>query len=189
MVHQSQFIEMFGDLSKNTKGWPADSLGSIAEVRIGPFGSLLHQDDYCVGGHPLVNPSHIIDNQIVPDSKVAVSDNKFQELHSYQLRVNDVVLGRRGEMGRAGIVKQEGMVCGTGSMFIRAEEREDSYFIHQLLITPAYKETLERNSVGTTMMNLNISIVSSLTVPILPRNLKKSYIDLSYRADKSKYLN
>ncbi len=187
MVAQSQFIEMFGDLSLNSKQWPTGILGSIADIKIGPFGSLLHQQDYVIGGHPLVNPSQIVDNQIVPDSKVAISDSKFKDLASYALRVNDVVLGRRGEMGRAGIVKQEGMLCGTGSMFIRAKEDIDSYFIHQLLISPVYKEVLTRNSVGTTMMNLNTTIVSSLIVPILPVDLKKSFIGITRQADKSKF--
>ena len=184
---KSQFIEMFGDLSRNTKKWPIGSLGSISDIRIGPFGSLLHQHDYCFGGHPLINPSQIVDNEIVPDSKVAISESKFKELASYALRVNDVILGRRGEMGRAGIVKQEGMLCGTGSMFIRAKEDIDSYFIHQLLINPTYKELLARNSVGTTMMNLNTTIVSSLTVPLLPAGLKKSFINTTQQADKSKF--
>lgn len=52
---QAQFVEMFGDPITNDKGWEMTTLGNVAEIRIGPFGSLLHKGDYIEGGHALVN--------------------------------------------------------------------------------------------------------------------------------------
>ncbi len=43
---KSRFIEMFGDPVCNPKGWEKVSLSDIAELKIGPFGSLLHKEDY-----------------------------------------------------------------------------------------------------------------------------------------------
>ena len=170
---KSQFIEMFGDISINSKQWPVDKLGNLSEIKIGPFGSLIHQYDYEEGGHYLINPSQIINNKIISDPKIAVSNKRFEDLQAYALSKGDIVLGRRGEMGRAGIVKTEGMLCGTGSMIIRPKEKEDSLFLHLFIISPHSKKWLENNSVGTTMMNLNTQIVSNMIVPILPKKLKK----------------
>ncbi|MBR4321129.1 restriction endonuclease subunit S, partial [Treponema sp.] len=58
---KSRFIEMFGDPVINEKNWEKVRLDSVADIKIGPFGSLLHKEDYITGGHALVNPSHIID--------------------------------------------------------------------------------------------------------------------------------
>ena len=77
-VVKSRFIELFGDPIRNEKGWPIVTLGEVAEIRIGPFGSLLHKEDYIVGGHALVNPSHIIDGNICTDYKLTVSDKNMR---------------------------------------------------------------------------------------------------------------
>ena len=182
---KAQFIEMFGDISINSKAWPVEKLANVADIKIGPFGSLIHQRDYQEGGHCLINPSQIINNKIVPDSKVAVTEYKYQELLSYSVSIGDIILGRRGEMGRAGIIEEEGMLCGTGSMVIRPKDNGDSLFLHLFITSPHSKEWLENNSVGTTMMNLNTQIVGNMEIPILPDNLKQQFVAIANQADKS----
>ena len=95
---KARFVEMFGDPVSNPYNWEKVSLSELADIRIGPFGSLLHKEDYIEGGHPLVNPSHIIDGKIVIDEKLTVSHQKYVELEAYHLKAGDVVMGRRGEM-------------------------------------------------------------------------------------------
>ena len=182
---KSQFIEMFGDISINSKAWPVEKLANVANIKIGPFGSLIHQRDYQEGGHCLINPSQIINNKIVPDSKVAVTEYKYQELLSYTVSIGDIILGRRGEMGRAGIIEEEGMLCGTGSMVIKPKDKGDSLFLHLFITSPHSKEWLENNSVGTTMTNLNTQIVANMEIPILPANLKQQFVAITNQADKS----
>ena len=102
---KARFVEMFGDPVSNQKGWEKKALSDEAEIKIGPFGSLLHKEDYVLGGHALVNPSHIINGQIVPDNDLTVSDAKYYtELSAYHLMPGDVVMGRRGEMGMCAVV-------------------------------------------------------------------------------------
>ena len=156
LLVKSRFVEMFGDPVSNEKNWPMVTLGDIAEIRIGPFGSLLHQEDYITGGHALVNPSHIIEGQICIDEKLTVSDKKYDELSAYQLKIDDIVLGRRGEMGRCAVVHQEGLLCGTGSMIIRPNTQMRPYFLQNIISNPAYKKNIEDKAVGVTMMNLNV---------------------------------
>ena len=92
---KSRFIEMFGDPVDNPHGFRKVALSELAEIRIGPFGSLLHKEDYIEGGHPLLNPSHIVDGKVAPDSKLTISDKKYDELEAYHLHTGDVVMGRR----------------------------------------------------------------------------------------------
>ena len=183
---KARFVEMFGDPVQNEKGWPLVTLGEIAEIRIGPFGTLLHKEDYIIGGHALVNPSHICEGKICVDEKLTVSDEKYSELSAYHLFPGDVVLGRRGEMGRCAVVYKEGLLCGTGSMVIRPSKKVKSYFLQNIISSPAYKKIIEDKAVGVTMMNLNVPIVSSLTFPLLPMDMQENFIEFLQQTDKSK---
>ena len=184
---KSQFIALFGDPFKNEKCWKLIPLSDVADIRIGPFGSLLHKEDYIQGGHALVNPSHIVDGTICPDPSLTVSDAKYQELSAYHLKIGDIVLGRRGEMGRCAVVTVDGLLCGTGSMIVRPNAKMKPYFLSNILSSPSYKQVIESKSVGVTMMNINVPIVSSLTIPDLPIALQDQFIGLVQQSDKSKF--
>ena len=178
---------MFGDPIKNEKKWPIVRFDQLADIKIGPFGSLLHKEDYLVGGHALVNPSHICDGTIETDPKLTVSDKKYQELRSYALKIGDIVLGRRGEMGRCAVVNEVGLLCGTGSMIIRTGNEMKPYFLQTIISSPAYRRIIEDNAVGVTMKNLNVPIVSALPIPKLPLALQQQYLALVRQSDKSKF--
>lgn len=186
LLVKSRFVEMFGDPIRNERNWPMVEIGDIAEIRIGPFGSLLHKEDYIKGGHALVNPSHIIDSQICVDENLTVSDEKYAELEPYHLKINDIVLGRRGEMGRCAVVHEEGLLCGTGSLIIRPKKEMKPYFLQSIISNPAYKKIIEDKSVGVTMMNLNVPIVSKLTVPKLPLPLQEQFIGILEKVNELK---
>lgn len=177
---------MFGDPVENEKEWPLVRLDELAEIKIGPFGSLLHKEDYIENGHALVNPSHIVDSKIVIDPKLTISDEKYDELSSYALRIGDVILGRRGEMGRCAVVYEEGLVCGTGSMIIRPGTEMKPYFLQNIISSPAYRRVIEGKAVGVTMMNLNAPTVSSFMIPKLPVKLQEEYLEFVNQSDKSK---
>ena len=179
---------MFGDPVENPLGWKKVALSDVAEIKIGPFGSLLHKEDYIENGHPLVNPSHIIDGSISTDSKLSISDVKYAELNSYHLKVGDVVLGRRGEMGRCAVVKTDSLLCGTGSLIIRANEDVTSEFIQNIISFPSYKEYIEGMAIGQTMRNLNVPIVSNLQIIKPPLDVQKQYYDFVKLIDKSKFV-
>lgn len=182
---QAQFVEMFGDPITNDKGWEMTTLGNVADIRIGPFGSLLHKGDYIEGGHALVNPSHIVGGKIISDEKLTISDEKYEELSAYKLKKGDLVLGRRGEMGRCAVVNCDGLLCGTGSLIIRPTGKIRPFFLQKILSSPSYRTVIEGKAVGITMKNLNVPIVSSLSLPLFPVSLQNKYIDFVQQSNKS----
>ena len=46
---------------------------------------------------------------------------------------------------------------------------------------------IESKAVGVTMMNINVPIVSSLTIPELPMSLQEEFICFIQQSDKSKF--
>lgn len=137
-------------------------------IKIGPFGSMLHEADYVSNGIPLINPSHIKNLNIHPSSDKCVSLEKAEELSGFKLKQNDIILGRRGEMGRCAVVKQneENWLCGTGSMFLRLKKDFFPPFYCLFLSSPRNISYLEKNAAGTTMKNLNEKIVANIPVPV-----------------------
>ena len=183
---KARFVELFGDPVLNPYEWAKPELSDLADLKIGPFGSLLHKEDYIEGGHPLVNPSHIVDGRITIDPKLTVSDEKYEELSAYQLKVGDVVMGRRGEMGRCAVVEEEGLLCGTGSLLIRPKGKVTADYIQKIISYPTFKKTIEDMAVGQTMPNLNVPIVSGFRIISPPIEVQNSYYDFITQVNKSK---
>lgn len=183
---KARFVEMFGDPVSNPYNWEKVPLSELADIRIGPFGSLLHKEDYIEGGHPLVNPSHIIDGKIVIDEKLTVSHQKYIELEAYHLKAGDVVMGRRGEMGRCAVVSQEGLLCGTGSLLIRPKGKVTADYIQKIISFPSFKKMIEDMAVGQTMPNLNVPIVSAFQIIKPPMQVQENYYTFVTQVDKSK---
>ncbi|WP_298942724.1 restriction endonuclease subunit S [uncultured Microbacterium sp.] len=143
-------------------------LGQVVTLITGPFGSSVHREDYVVGGVPLINPSHIVDGYIRSDVSVTVSGAKAEQLSAFSLQPGDVVLGRRGEMGRAAVVRPNDApaLCGTGTMVLRSPLTSQSGgLLARLLRTPRYVSELTAAASGVTMLNLSQSAVGGLLIP------------------------
>ncbi len=151
--------------------WPMVLLGNVCETFItGPFGSTLHQSDYVENGTPVINPQNIIDGTIVKDVRKSVSSETLARLKEFTVRENDIVIGRRGEMGRCAVVPAEmsGWLCGSGSFVIRLKPECHPRFVHLQISSPQAKAFLEAHAVGVTLKNLNQDIVSALEIPLPP---------------------
>jgi type I restriction enzyme S subunit len=164
--------------------WQEKCLSEIAySVSTGPFGSLLHKSDYVSHGVPLVNPINIVSGEIVPDTNKMVDEETQQRLSAYALQQGDIVIARRGEIGRCAVVKphQAGWVCGTGCFFIRPKTVVHPEFIAHLIRSHDYRKELERQSSGATMANLSNTTLSNFRVSIPP--LAEQHLILDQIAD------
>lgn len=161
-------------------GWKETALRHLdCEVQTGPFGSQLHAEEYVEGGWPVVNPMNLVDGEIVATPTMTVSDDKRDELTRHVLRDGDIVFGRRGEMGRAGLVTSDhtGWLCGTGSLRLRIN---GGYlvpgYLKLLLGSPPARAFFEISSVGSTMDNLNSEIVLSFPALVPPVGVQREII-------------
>lgn len=175
---QSLFLEIFGDPVRNEKGWEKSKLSDNSKIRIGPFGSLLHVEDYIENGTPLVNPTHIKKGKIEIDNKLTISKDKLKELETYRLKTNDLILGRRGEMGRCAIVtiNEDGFLCGTGSIFIRPKNNLNINYLYKVISSNSFKQVLENSAKGVTMKNLSSKVVGDLEIPLPPIEIQNNFI-------------
>ena len=167
-LFESVLTEMYASAGED---WEEKKLGDIAsEMQTGPFGSTLHKSDYVANGIPVVNPQNIVAGEIIPLQKMMINQKTKERLSRYILQEKDIVLARRGEMGRCAIVKREqaGWVCGSGSFVIRIKKEVDANYLVRYLSSAKIKRVLQKGSVGTTMDNLNQGILSDLDIPFPP---------------------
>jgi len=152
-------------------GWVVVRFSDILiELQTGPFGSSLHQNDYEYGGTPVINPASIKEGKIVPIKKMAVGDKTLERLSTFKLQTGDIVMGRRGELGRCAVVteQEDGWLCGTGSLVLRLSVVHYAEFLAVLISSPHVREYLVGSSVGATMQNLNQSILLGMSVGLPP---------------------
>jgi len=183
---KAKFREMFGDVVGNEKQWPLMPIKEFATVRIGPFGSLLHAEDYVKGGHLIVNPCHMGDKGFEPDFSQTIDDDKYDQLSSYVLKKGDLVLGRRGEIGRCVLMERDGVVCGTGSLFVRIIRDCDPRYLVRVMKDSHFRVELEKKAIGTTMKNINATIVEELLVPLPPISLQREFVAIADKAESAK---
>ena len=174
---QSIFYDMFGDAIENEKGWEVKKLGEMSSVKTGPFGSMLHKEDYISNGIPLVNPIHIKDYRVIADMDFTISDEKARELNAYILRKNDVIFARRGDIGRCAVIsdKENGYLCGTGSLFVRFEQKVIPQYIMYIIRSSSFIKELISKAKGATMLNLNSTTIASLGIPLPPLPLQQEF--------------
>jgi type I restriction enzyme S subunit len=156
---------------KTCDGWRAVTIEEIlTELQTGPFGSSLHQSDYQIGGVPVVNPASIQNEKIVPIDRMAVGIAVLERLSSFRLREGDIVMARRGEMGRCAVVteREAGWLCGTGSLILRLPSVIFARFFVLLIGSPYVRDYLGGSAVGATMQNLNQSILVNLVIGLPP---------------------
>jgi type I restriction enzyme S subunit len=168
---------MFGDPITNPMGWEIKKIREVGIVKIGPFGSLLHKDDYITGGIPIVNPVHMKDGYIKPDLDFTVTQEKIDDLSSYVLRTNDFIFARRGDIGRCAIVREQdnGFICGTGSLFVRFKDKVEPIYTFYVSQSPSFINVLKEQAKGATMLNINCRIVENLHIPLPPLSLQQSF--------------
>ncbi|MCT7984511.1 restriction endonuclease subunit S [Laspinema sp. A4] len=175
------------------EGWVEKKLTEIGgKVFTGPFGSLLHKADYIANGIPLINPANIENDEIVPNFNKTVSPDVIERLQSYVLSKNNIVIGRRGEIGRCAVVREEqsGWLCGSGSFFIKTFEGVNSDFLAHLFRSAIYRNQLEELSTGATMQNLSNKAISDLVIAMPPlaeqKNVIKKLDDLKAETQRLK---
>lgn len=167
-----------GEAQKETEigpmpeSWRQTTLGDLCDgpggaIQTGPFGSQLHKEDYQETGVPVVNPTHLNAGSIDHENVPRISDENAHRLERHRLYVDDIVLARRGQIGRMALVteSEEGWLCGTGSFLIRVRQPfVDNRFLHFRLTTEPTAKWLTAHAAGAIMPNLNNAVLRQIPV-------------------------
>ena len=187
---KARFVEMFGDPVANEKGWKTKPLLSMGTCK---NGMNFHYDDSgaelnCLGVGDFKDYSIISDTAALP----VISLNEMPS-SEYLLQDDDIVFvrsnGNKKMVGRS-IAVYPGAIPTTFSGFcIRYRRTNDS------VITPYLLQVLKAESIrqkmygrGANIQNLNQQTLSSLDIPVPPKEMQEQFATFVSQVDKSKVI-
>ncbi len=143
----------------------------IKQSQTGPFGTQLSAEEYVPGGIPIINPTHIQDEKIVPEKHISVSASTFERLKRFALSEGDLILGRKGDVRKSALMKASDLpaLCGSDSLFLRPDLNQvNPSFLRWWFRSSEAFEHLSTHSVGATLAGLNQEIIQLTRVPLPP---------------------
>ena len=162
--------------------WQQVKLGDIAcNIQTGPFGSQLHQSDYSETGTPVVMPKDLVEGKISEQSIALVEASHIERLAKHKIQNGDILYSRRGDVGRCAYAgkKETGWLCGTGCLRVTIDESHAlPKFIFYQLQTSQSVGWVEKHAVGSTMLNLNTSILSNIPILLPPIEVQRKVADV-----------
>ena len=145
--------------------WEKTTIGEIATIKNGPFGSVLHAEDYVDEGMPIVTTEHF-KNGSLPLSKNGipqVSEDDYYRLKGYMLEKDDIVFSRVGSIDINAHVEQvqQGWLFSGRVLRVRPIKSVNSLCLHYVLSTESVKRDIRNRAVGQTMPSINTPILSN----------------------------
>lgn len=163
------------------KEWEEVTLGEIARrsgglLQTGPFGSQLHAHEYVLDGIPVIMPQDMVNGELSIESIARINQRKATVLSRHRVQPNDLVFSRRGDLSRCVAIEEEHLewLCGTGCLLARLPAHEiNGYWLALVYTQPGVQTQVMGRAVGSTMANLNTSILAAITIarpPVTEQN-------------------
>jgi len=137
-------------------------------IQIGPFRSQLHASDYVSNGIPVIMPANMTDDKIDERDISRITPAMADRLSQHKILPGDILLPRRGELDRRAFIRteQKGWLCGTGSLRVRIKTGINPRAVFHALASSDVVSWIKNHAVGTTMPNINATIVSNIPVSL-----------------------
>ena len=162
--------------------WERKVLGDIStSIQTGPFGSQLHQSDYSDEGVPVVMPKDLIQGAVSEESIARVSKEHVERLSKHKIKDGDILYSRRGDVGKCAFTSEReiGWICGTGCLKVSVDkDKADPQFIFYQLQKAETIGWVINHAVGSTMLNLNTSILSAVPVDIPEMEIQRKIVKI-----------
>ena len=154
--------------------WEVRTINSFCSVKTGPFGSVLHAEDYVAKGTPIVTTEHF-KNGILPlvgkdIPQVGIEDLK--RMSSYTLTKDDIVFSRVGSVDINALVtvRQKGWLFSGRVLRVRPFKQTDSLYLHYGLLKHSVRSDIVSRAVGLTMASINTKILGETELSLPPLN-------------------
>jgi len=144
------------------------TIGDIASVQTGPFGSQLHNKDYVTFGTPIVTVEHLGQRKITRQNLPCVSNTDKQRLSKYTLEYGDLVFSRVGSVDRCSWVSEEEVGWMFSGRCLRVRPNDPSKIYHKYLYyffnLESTKDFVRNIAVGATMPSINTRLLSEVPI-------------------------
>ena len=139
-------------------------MGDVADIKTGPFGTLLHAEDYVDDGIPIVTTEHFKTGALPKDKEgiPQVSEEDAKRLEQYRAKEGDILFSRVGSVDANAQVfaGQDGWLFSGRVLRARPDlTLVSSAYLHYELETEEVKSSVISRAVGGTMASINTEIL------------------------------
>lgn len=141
------------------------TIGKIADVQTGPFGSQLHKEDYVTNGTPIVTVEHLGQKTFTTQNLPRVSTKDKVRLAKYTMHSGDIIFSRVGSVDRCSFATEnnDGWLFSGRCLRLRVADVDvNSEYLYYYFCQEAVKELIRNHAVGATMPSLNTKLLSEL---------------------------
>ena len=180
----SQFIELFGDVLSNDRGWDYCLLSEVTEFVLGstPKSS---EPSYWDGDIKWITPAEIDDNTFeLYDSVRHITEEGVKAASLRAFPAGTVIFSSRAPIGKTAIAGCE-MYCNQGfKNFICSERLNPVYLFALLRLNKDYFIGL---GTGATFKELPKSRLEKISISVPPRSIQDEFEQFYRQSDKSKF--
>ena len=150
--------------------WKECTIGDIADVQTGPFGSQLHEKDYVSAGTPIVTVEHLGNRTFSTQNLPMVSDSDKSRLQKYCMKQGDLIFSRVGSVDRCTYANEnnEGWLFSGRCLRVRPQECVDSMWLYYFFCLESTKTFIRNIAVGATMPSINTKLMCEVPVKYPP---------------------
>lgn len=184
---KSQFIEMFGNTSK-------EMLGKFIQVIRGVS---YKPSDVKTADAPdtavILRSNNINDANLNTDKVVYIDKNRVSG--DQYLRVNDIVVcasnGSRALVGKAAINKTltNQYAHGAFCLLVRSNDNINPVYLNTFFQTSLYKKQIDELAAGSNILNIKQEHLTNMILPLPIIEEQNKFSIIAEQVDKSKYLN
>lgn len=145
------------------------TIGQIADVICGPFGSAIKNTDYQDFGIPLVRITNISKMGYMDYSDlVYISEELSNSLSRTQVSAGDIVISQRGSLGQCAVVDDQfdKLNISANIIAIKNINGVSAEFVHDYILSAIGQTLLERNVSGQVQQKITTQDIANLPIPI-----------------------
>ena len=189
-INKSRFVELFGDVLKNNKGFETCPFGDyVNQMNIGPFGSDLKNDcfvpkekGYCM----VYEQKHAIGKDITVEARY-VNEEKYNHLKRFDIGPGDIIVSCRGTIGECYILPNDAPhgIIHPSLMMIKPKETVNHKFLVFLLEHILAEQNEQGSGVKMAIKATELAQINTIK-PI--KDLQDKFIHFVELIDKSKFV-
>jgi type I restriction enzyme M protein len=150
--------------------WPMVELGEVCVFKRGPFGGSLKKEIFVKTGYVVYEQSHAIANDF-SEFRYFVDEDKFAEMHGFQVRPGELIMSCSGTMGKVAIIPDNAPAGIINQALLKLTPKDCvlGVFLKLWMESTNFQKSLADFTYGAAIKNVaSVEILKSLRLPLPP---------------------
>lgn len=181
---QSIFVDMFGNLLVNSKGWDFKTVGDglkaglITDLQDGNHGEIHPKSsDFVENGVPFIMANCMDNGNINYEKAYKLDESWLKKLRIGFAKPNDVLLSHKGTVGEVGIVSSnyQVIILSPQTTYYRTSTGLNSVFLAGFFKTAWFQAILKKDAIQSTRAYIGITRQKELPFFLPPLELQEQF--------------